>query len=86
MRKNKSDYFIYLIECGDGSIYTGITTDVQRRFKEHNLGKGGAYTQAKKVKNILYIEKLKTRSKALKREFEIKSLNRNQKLNLIKSV
>lgn len=79
-------YYIYIIECKDGSLYTGITTDIQRRFKEHGLGKGGAYTRAKKVKKILYTEKLKTRSKALKREFKIKSLNRKQKLNLIKSV
>jgi len=77
-------YYVYIIECKDGSLYTGITTDVQRRFKEHRLGKGGAYTRSKKVKKILYIEELKTRSKALKREFEIKNLHRDKKLALIK--
>lgn len=77
-------YYVYIIECKDGSLYTGITTDVQRRFKEHRLGKGGAYTRSKKVKKILYIEELKTRSKVLKREFEIKNLHRDKKLALIK--
>jgi putative endonuclease len=77
-------YFVYLIECGDESIYTGITTDVVRRFNEHKNGKGGHYTSSREVVRILYTEKFKTRSKALKREFEIKSLNRKQKLNLIK--
>ena len=79
-------YYVYLIECGDKSLYTGITTDVERRFKEHNSGKGGAYTRAKKVKRVLYTEKLKTRSLALKREIEIKRLSRDQKLNLIRNV
>ena len=55
-------YYVYILECKDKSLYTGITTDVQRRFKEHVLGKGGAYTRSHKVKKILYIEKLKTRS------------------------
>lgn len=77
-------YYVYIIECKDGTLYTGITTNVQRRFKEHALGKGGAYTRSKKVKKILYTEKLKTRSDALKREIEIKNLSRQNKLNLIK--
>ncbi len=78
-------YFVYLIECGDGSVYTGITTNVQRRFNEHKNGKGGHYTSSKKVVRILYTEKLKTRSEATKREFEIKSWSRKDKLNLIKN-
>ena len=86
MRNNKSSYFVYLIECGDKSVYTGITTDVVRRFREHKIGKGGHYTSSRQVVKILYTEKFKTRSEALKRESEIKSLNRKQKLNLIKSV
>ena len=76
-------YFVYLIECGDGTIYTGITTDIQRRFKEHRLGKGGAYTRSKNAKKVLYAEKYKNRSSALKREAQIKSWNRNKKLVLI---
>lgn len=77
-------YYVYILECKDGTLYTGITTDIQRRFKEHQMGKGGAYTRSKKAKNILYTEKFKTRSGALKREYEIKSWPRNKKLTLIK--
>jgi len=76
-------YYLYLLECKDKSIYTGITTDIQRRFKEHSLGKGGAYTRSKKVKKVLYTEQFKTRSEALKRELEIKGWRRKKKLSLI---
>jgi putative endonuclease len=77
-------YYVYLLECKDKSIYTGITTDVARRFKEHKNGKGGHYTSSREVVRILYTERFKTRGKALKREYEIKSWPRTKKLNLIK--
>jgi putative endonuclease len=76
-------YYVYLIECRDRTIYTGITTDIQRRFKEHDSGKGGAYTRSKKVKKVLYTEQYIDRSSALKREAEIKSWRREKKLTLI---
>ena len=82
---NKFMYFVYLIECNDKSIYTGITTDVARRFKEHKNGEGGHYTSSKKVIKILYTEQCKTRSEALKREAEIKGWKREKKLALIKT-
>ena len=78
-------YFVYILKCKDGSLYTGITTNVERRFKEHKEGKGGAYTRAKKAIKILYTEKIKNRSKASKREAEIKKLRRAEKYALIKS-
>ena len=77
-------YFVYLIECSDKSIYTGITTNVARRFNEHKTGKGGHYTRSRRVTKILHTEKFKTRSKALKRESEIKGWPKKKKLNLIK--
>ena len=77
-------YFVYLLQCKDNTLYTGITTDVKRRFKEHSQGKGGAYTRARKVIKILYFEKKKDRSTALKLEREIKRLTHKQKLNLVK--
>lgn len=49
-------YFVYLIECSDRSIYTGITNDLKRRFEQHKNGKGGHYTSTKKVSKILYTE------------------------------
>lgn len=75
-------YFVYLLQCKDKSIYTGITTDVARRFKEHQAGKGGAYTRAKKAVKLLYSEKCKDRSTALKREAQIKQWPREKKLAL----
>ena len=78
-------YFVYLIECDDRSIYTGITTDVQRRFNEHKSKKGGHYTSSKQVVRILHTEHYKTRGEALKRELQIKGWTRAKKLNLIKS-
>lgn len=78
-------YFVYLIQCKDKSIYTGITTDLERRFKEHQNKIGCNYTRAHKVKKILYSEKHINRSKALKREAEIKSWRREKKLALINS-
>ena len=76
-------YCVYLIQCEDGSIYTGITTDLERRFKEHKGKAGGHYTRAHKVEKILYTEKYPTRSEALKREAQIKKLRRKEKLKLI---
>jgi putative endonuclease len=78
-------YHVYIIQCQDGTLYTGITTDVERRFKEHSSGKGGAYTRSKKVKKILYTELQATRSLAQRREFEIKSWSRQKKFNLAKT-
>lgn len=77
-------YFVYLIECSDRSIYTGITTDIQRRFNEHKNKKGGHYTSSKQVVRILYIEKYTTRAEALRREAQIKGWRREKKLTLVK--
>ena len=77
-------YYVYILECKDKTLYTGITTDVTRRLNEHKTGKGGHYTRAKKVKKILYTEQYKTRSQASKREAEIKKLHRKKKLALTK--
>lgn len=76
-------YFVYLLKCRDESIYTGITTDVKRRFAEHRNKRGGHYTGSHEVQKILYAEEYPTRSAALKREAEIKSWRREKKINLI---
>lgn len=78
-------YFVYLIECKDGSLYTGITTDVERRLAEHKAGIGGHYTRAKQAVKVVYTEQRLDRSSASKREAEIKSWPRNKKLDLIRS-
>lgn len=77
-------YIVYMLECSDASLYTGITTDVERRFTEHKNKKGAHYTRAKKVVRVVYTEPHPDRSSALKREAEIKSWPRQKKLDLVK--
>lgn len=77
-------YFLYLLQCADSSVYTGVTTDVSRRFLEHKKGTASHYTSAKKAVRILYSEKHLNRSEAQKREAEIKKWPRARKLALIK--
>lgn len=78
-------YTVYILECQDGTLYTGITTDLVRRFAEHvaGKGKGSNYTRAKKVLRIVYQEKCADRSAASKREAAIKKMSRAEKLGLI---
>jgi putative endonuclease len=76
-------YFVYLLECNDKSIYTGIATDLARRLREHKAGTGARYTRAHGAGKILYWEKYKTRGEALKREAEIKHWRRGKKLKLV---
>lgn len=75
-------YFVYLLECADKSIYTGITTDVGRRLQEHKKKIGSHYTRAHGAKKILYTERFSTRGQALRREAEIKRWSRKRKLAL----
>ena len=77
--QKKNPYFVYLLECVDGTIYTGITTDVERRFNEHTHGAGARYTSAHKAKKIIYSERHGTRSAALRREAEIKRWPKERK-------
>lgn len=77
-------YFVYILECADKSLYTGITTDIRRRLSEHKSGIGGRYTRAKEAVRIAYFEKHANRSSALKREAEIKSWRREKKVALCK--
>lgn len=79
-------YFVYILKCGNGSLYTGITTDVERRFAEHKSGKGARYTRAKGAGEIVRIERKKNRSTASKREAEIKKMSRVEKLELVGSI
>ena len=75
-------YYVYILQCTDGSLYTGVTTDLKRRFEEHKRGVGGNYTRSRTVKKIAYSEKALNRGAAQKREAEIKSWPRQKKLRL----
>ena len=76
-------WFVYILECEDGSFYTGITNDLERRFSEHKAGLGGHYTASHAVTKRVYSEICETRSEALKREAEIKRMTRAKKIDLI---
>ncbi len=80
-------WFVYIVECADGSLYTGITTDLERRIDEHN-GKaatpGARYTRSRQPVRLRYHERCTDRSLASRREFEIKNLTRDGKLGLIR--
>lgn len=82
-KKTKSaPYFVYILECEDGSLYTGVTTDVERRLEEHRSGAGSSYTRARGARRVVYTEKRPTRSAAQKREAEIKRFSREKKFTL----
>jgi putative endonuclease len=78
-------WHIYIIQCNDNKLYTGITTDLTRRIKEHNSGNGCRFTKYRTPVKLLYSEERLTRPEALKREIQIKRLPREKKLCLIKT-
>jgi predicted GIY-YIG superfamily endonuclease len=78
-------WFVYILCCGDGSLYTGITKDVKQRHKRHNEGTGSRYTRSRRPVDLIWQEAHPTRSSALKREAMIKALTRQEKMALIRS-
>lgn len=76
---------LYILQCKDKSLYTGVTKNLEQRFAEHKTGKGAKYTRSRGVKRLVYLEKHKSWSAALKREWAIKKLTRVAKLALIKN-
>ncbi len=77
-------YFVYILECADGTLYVGITNDLEKRLHEHNHAKQGArYTKTRRPVVLKYFERRRTRGRALKREYEIKTWPRAKKLALI---
>ena len=80
-------YLVYILECADASLYTGITNDLEKRLAAHNSGKDGArYTRGRRPVRLVYSEECGKRGDALKREAAIKKLPRMEKLRLITSV
>lgn len=76
-------WYVYMLRCGDGSLYTGSTTDVDRRLREHQSGTGARYTHSRPPVALAYVEEAPDRSAAQRREAAIKKLPRAQKLKLI---
>ncbi len=76
-------YYVYILRCGDGSLYTGSTNDVERRLLAHQSGRGARYTRSHLPVELVYRETCADRSAALRREAAIKALSRAEKLKLI---
>lgn len=78
----ESTWYLYILRCGDDTLYTGITTDVERRLEAHREGKGAKYTRGRGPLELIYREVCANHSEALKREFQIKALPRTEKEKL----
>ena len=78
-------YYVYLLRCGDGTLYAGYTNDLQRRLAVHNAGKGAKYTRSRLPVDLVYWENFSNKSSALKREYAIKQCTRKEKLALIQT-
>lgn len=76
-------WYLYILRCGDGSLYTGITTDVEARLAQHRAGKGAKYTRGRGPLELVYTEECDDHSAALKRELAIKALPREEKEKMI---
>lgn len=78
-----SMWYVYVVRCADRSLYTGITTDADRRIARHNLGHGARYTRTRRPVRLVYLEQATDRGAALRREYEIKQLTTAEKRRLV---
>ena len=80
-----NSWFVYIVQCSDGTFYTGITTDVERRVREHNSHnqKGSRYVRSRRPAELVYCESCPDRSAASRREYAVRKMSRSQKLALI---
>ena len=74
--------YTYIVKCCDNTLYTGWTTDLDRRIEAHNSGKGAKYTRSRRPVELIYAERFDTKQEAMRREWEIKQLSREEKLRL----
>ena len=85
MSKDKDIWHVYIVRCSDGTLYTGITNDLEKRIEAHNSGKDGArYTRSRRPVKLVYSEKVESKSAAGKLEYQIKRMTRVKKMKMIK--
>lgn len=77
-------HYVYMVECSDGTLYTGYARNVAKRMDAHNTGRGAKYTRGRRPVRLVYVECFPGKSPALQREYELKRMSRSQKLELIK--
>ncbi|WP_299262350.1 GIY-YIG nuclease family protein [Halorientalis sp.] len=78
-----SDHYVYVLRCADNTLYTGYTTDVERRVAEHDAGEGAKYTRGRTPVELVHVESFGSKSAAMSREYEIKQWSRTEKRRLI---
>jgi putative endonuclease len=83
MAKSTTNWWVYILRCVDGNLYTGITTNLERRLRQHNAGTASKYTRSRRPVETVYRQSLPNQNKALQREAAIKSLTRSGKVKLI---
>ena len=82
-QSDQRDHYVYILRCADDTLYTGYTTDPERRLREHNAGEGAKYTRGRTPAELVYLESYDTQSAAMSREYEIKQLPRSEKTRLV---
>ncbi len=80
---DKNQWFVYMLECADGTLYTGVSNDLAKRIEKHNTGKGAKYTRSRLPVKLVYSETAPDKGEALKKEIKMKQLSRTEKLELI---
>ncbi|WP_336358603.1 GIY-YIG nuclease family protein [Haloarcula sp. CGMCC 1.6347] len=85
MTTARSPYHVYVLRCSDNTFYTGYTTDVERRVREHDAGDGAKYTRGRTPVELIHVESFDSQSEAMSREYEIKQYSRAQKERLVES-
>jgi putative endonuclease len=83
-RQHRSSHFVYIVRCGDGTLYTGYALDPTARTGAHNSGRGARYTASRRPVELVYVERCRTKNQALRRECELKRLTRTRKEELIR--
>ncbi len=83
--EHEKTYYVYIVQCADATLYTGVTKNLQARLNTHNLGQGAKYTRGRRPVSLVYCETAPNISEALRRELEIKKMSRSSKLTLASS-
>jgi putative endonuclease len=81
--RSTGNHYVYVLECADGTFYTGYTTDPERRVREHDAGEGAKYTRGRTPVELRHVERFESRSAAMSREYELKELSRRAKERLV---
>lgn len=80
----ENEHIVYMLKCGDNSLYTGYTNNLEQRIAAHNEGKGAKYTRGRGPFQVVFVEKFPTKEEAMQKEYQIKQLSRKEKFQLVR--